>query len=139
MGAGAPRGPGARSYRADALAVVPPGVPEQIDLLLPDEADWPDAARRALASRVRDEWPRDRSYGAVHTGVGLYVDYPLVTARIGRRVVVPVIGAPKLRVSGRLELREDEGAPRRVVLLLDVLTTRVERILLPYLFLSEEA
>ena len=99
--------------------MVAPGVPEQIDLLLPDEADWPDAARQALASRVRDEWPRERSYGAVHTGVGLYVDYPLVTARIGRRVVVPVIGAPKLRVSGRLELREDEGAPRRVVLLLD--------------------
>lgn len=108
-----------RSYRADALAVVGPGVPEQVDLLLAEDAAWPQPAREALAERVRREWPDGRSYGPVYSGVGLYVDYPLVTTRIGRRVIVPVLESPSIRISGRLQLRRDEAAPRRVVLLLD--------------------
>ena len=111
--------PRQQSYRADALRAVPAGVPEQIELLLGEGVRWPAEAREALAAQVRRDWPRDTSYGPIRTGVGLYLDYPLVTARVGRHVVVPVIETPGLRVAGRLDLRSDEAAPRRVVVLVD--------------------
>jgi hypothetical protein len=88
-------------------------------LLLAKGARWPLEAREALAAQVLSDWPRDTSYGPIRSGVGLYLDYPLVTARMGPSVVVPVVEAPGLRVAGRLDLRRDEAAPRRVVLLVD--------------------
>jgi len=107
------------SYRADSLLAVPAGVPEEIELLLPERETWPEPAREALAERIRREWPPDLSYGPLHGGVGLKLDYPLVTARVGRRVVVPVLSGGRLQLSGALQLRRDPGAPRRVVLLVD--------------------
>jgi hypothetical protein len=107
-------------YRADSLRPVGIGVPAEIELLLPDGAEaWPEAARRALADRVRREWVGSEPYGAVRTGAPVWLEYPLVTARQGPRVLIPVVGASRLPIHGRLEFGTLTGRPKQVVLLID--------------------
>jgi hypothetical protein len=108
-------------YRADALGPVRGDVPWDIELLLPQDAlSWPEPVREALQEQVLSEWApaRGQVYGAVHAGLGVWLDYPLVTARVGRRVLVPVVPGNRLPVQGALALPENDR-PRRVVLLLD--------------------
>lgn len=108
-----------KPYRADALRPVLPGVPGQLELLLPEGSPpWPESVRRSLEDRVRREWRADRAYGGIHTGVGIWLNYPLVTAKLGSRVVVPIVDGDELPIEGRLELAEGVGA-RRVIILLD--------------------
>jgi len=111
--------PPAATYRADALAPVPARPPEQIQILLPPgEAPWPTSLRMDFEQRIRREWPPARIYGPVHSSLGLWLRDPLVTAQVGGRVLVPVLDAAELALSGALELPQ-EGAARRVVVLVD--------------------
>ena len=47
----------------------------------------------AFAERIRREWPADRAYGPIVSGVGLEAGWPLVTALQGGAVEVPVVEA----------------------------------------------
>jgi len=106
-------------YRVDALDPVPLGTPREVQVVLAaGSGSWPRAAREAIADRIRREWQTDRVYGAVNTGVGLWLEFPLITARIGQRVAVPVLDADRLDIRGRIELPPPEG-PKRVVILID--------------------
>lgn len=106
-------------YRADVLRPIGSGRPADVDLLIASGQSWPAAARRALADRILREWPSDQRYGPVQSGVGVWLEYPMVTARIGGRVVVPVTDRAVLPIRGRLQLPPDSGRPKRVVLLID--------------------
>jgi len=119
------------SYRADTLARVAGGVPRQIELVLAQDAgDWPERAREALAQRIRNEWApvATKEYGTLHAGLGVWLDYPLLTARVGQRVLVPVVGSSKLPIKGALSLPGARG-PRRVVLLIDASSSANARTL----------
>ena len=78
------RGP----YRADERRVVAEGVPREVALLLPEAGPtWPDAARAALAQRIRREWVpiANRLYGTLHAGLGVWLVPPWPFARRRRR------------------------------------------------------
>ncbi len=107
------------SYRADALEPVFGGTPEAIQIVRESGAsDWPSGADERLERRIQNEWTEDRIYGAVYSSVGLWLRYPLATARIGGRVLVPVLGHDRLAIRGTLvPLRR--APSRRVVILLD--------------------
>ncbi|HTO05976.1 MAG TPA: vWA domain-containing protein [Myxococcota bacterium] len=106
-------------YRADLQPVVEARAPDEVELLLgPGARSWPEPVRAALGERVRAEWPADRSYGPLVASVGVELRWPLVTARRGSAVLVPVVESDQLAIDGRLLLRKDAG-PRRVVVLLD--------------------
>jgi len=108
-------------YRAERQGVVAEGVPREVTLLLPRRAPaWPAAAQEALAQRIRREWVSvaDKLYGTLHAGLGVSLEYPLVTVRAGRRVWVPVVAGPSIPIEGVLALPSAQG-PRRVVLLVD--------------------
>ena len=107
------------SYRVDALAPVAAGVPDAVRVLGPRGAGWPAPLRRELERRVRSEWPSNRIYGPIHSSVGLRLRYPLVTASVGGRVLVPVLESSRLQILGQLELPEPLDGPRRVVVLVD--------------------
>jgi len=117
----------AETYRADGVSAVPAGRPEGVDLLLPQRAAWPDAVRAEFAERVRAEWREDLAYGAVHATVGVWLDYPLVTARAGRHVVVPVVESEVIEIAGRLQLEPERDDGRRVILLLDASSSANQR------------
>lgn len=121
------RGP----YRADERRVVAEGVPREVALLLPEAGPtWPDAARAALAQRIRREWVpvANRLYGTLHAGLGVWLEPPLITARRGRRVWVPVVEAEPIPIEGSLVLPDSTG-PRRVVLLVDASSSANARTL----------
>ncbi len=101
------------------VRVLPPGGPQR----------WSAAVRERLENRVRAEWPRDRTYGALQSAVGLWLSYPLVTGRAGNELLVPVLMSRQLRVRGAVDLRGDAG-PRRVVLLIDASSSGNTRSLL---------
>ncbi len=108
-------------YRAERWGVVAEGVPREVALLLPERtAAWPALAQEALAQRIRDEWVSvaHKLYGTLHAGLGVSLQYPLVTARSGRRVWVPVVEGPSIPIEGVLALPAPRG-PRRVILLVD--------------------
>ncbi len=74
-------------YRAERQRVVAEGVPRELALLLPRRTPtWPAAAQEALAQRIRREWVSvaDKLYGTLHAGLGVSLEYPLVTVRAGR-------------------------------------------------------
>src|SRR5262249_28278540 len=52
-----------------------------------------------------------------HSSLGLWLRYPLVTASVSGRLLVPVIDGDQLRVAGALEVPSQ--AARRVVVLVD--------------------
>ena len=105
-------------YRADALPALPAGPPAAVHLLLPEASRWPAPLRASLEQRIRAEWPADRLYGPLQTGPRVWLAPPLVTTRLGERVLVPVVEEERVRVRGRLELPEATGN-KRVVLLID--------------------
>lgn len=107
------------SYRADALAPVPDEPPLAVQVLREDGAEpWPLGAREWLEGRIRNEWHAGEEYGPVYSSVGLWLRYPLVTADIGGRVLVPVLESARLPVAGTLVPQQPAGA-RRVVILFD--------------------
>ena len=116
------------SYRVDALDPVRAGVPDAVQVLGERDAAWPRVVRQELERRVLDEWWPDRIYGPIHTSVGLRLRYPLVTARIGGRVLVPVLDRGTLPIHGLLELPEVTDRPRRVVILVDASSSANARI-----------
>ncbi len=106
-------------YRADAVEGPDEGVPLVIyPLPSGGPGAWPDAMRDESSARVRDEWPAGRVYGPLQAAVGAWLSYPLVTARVGDRVAIPVIEGSSIPVRGALALPEPMGR-RRVVLLID--------------------
>jgi hypothetical protein len=108
-------------YRADGQGVIGDGVPREIELVLPEGAGaWPARARESLEQQIRREWApvAGKLYGTLHAGVGIWLDSPLITARNGRRVRVPVVDGTRLPIRGALSPYRAEG-PRRIVLLID--------------------
>jgi hypothetical protein len=106
-------------YRADQVEVLQGGETPQIRLLPPQSADaWPDPVREDLEERVRNEWDGGQAYGALKAGVGLWLEYPLVTARVQDQVLVPVVEDTEVRIRGELAL-SGESKRKRVVLLID--------------------
>ena len=106
-------------HRGEALEAIDGGVPRAVRILPPGGPDaWPEAARAELEERVRAAWRPGTPLGAVRPGVGLWVAYPLVAARQGERVLVPVVEDPVLPLRGSLALPASTG-PRRVVVLID--------------------
>jgi hypothetical protein len=75
--------------------------------------------REDLEEQIGTEWIRDRTYGALEAGVGVHLQYPLVTAEVGGHVITPVVEDFELPIKGQLAL-SSEPAPKRVVLLIDV-------------------
>jgi hypothetical protein len=105
-------------YRADLQPVVEARVPDEVELLLAAGQRWPEVVRAELGDRVRAEWPAGRAYGPLIASVGVELRWPLVTARRGSAVQVPIVDSVELPIEGRLLLPEDAG-PRRVVVLVD--------------------
>jgi hypothetical protein len=106
-------------YRADVLRSLPTGAPTGVSMIPPaDDAPWPDVLRVALEERIRREWRSDRMYGALSARVAVWLRYPLVTANVNGRVVVPVLTTPLLPIEGRFDLSALRG-PRRVVIVID--------------------
>jgi Mg-chelatase subunit ChlD len=99
-----------------------------VRVLGPRGAGWPAPLRRELERRVRSEWPSNRIYGPIHSSVGLRLRYPLVTASVGGRVLVPVLESSRLQILGQLELPEPLDGPRRVVVLVDASSSANTRI-----------
>ncbi len=106
-------------YRADALAPLSTEVPASVEVLPDPGADWPEAVRREVGERIRAEWGAGNVYGPLRAGVGIWVAHPLVTARLGDRVLVPVLAGSELPVRGSLALAAS-AEPRRVAVLVDV-------------------
>ena len=110
---------GAPTYRADLLPAVEPGAPEEVELVFgPGRPAWPGDLQADFGSRVRAAWPGDLGYGAVLASLGADLRWPLVTARHGGAVLVPVVEGRRLDVDGRLLLPAARG-PRRVIVLID--------------------
>jgi hypothetical protein len=106
-------------YRADEVPGVAGEVPSALEILPADGRDaWPGRVRAELAEQLRAEWGVGSTYGPVRAGVGLWLAYPLVTARVGDRVVVPVVESAEVPVRGALDQPRSDG-PRRVVVLVD--------------------
>lgn len=118
LGGSGQREPLRESYRADALRPLSPGIPLEVRAMLPPGIRWPEAARTDLEARIRQEWPPQNLYGPVQSSLGVWLSYPLVTARVGGRVLVPVLTDSSVAIQGRLEL-PPPPAPKRVVLLVD--------------------
>lgn len=104
--------------RAERLGTL--GGSAQEVLLLPEGGpdSWPADLRRDLEERVIAEWDESLEYGVVEPGVGARLQYPLVTARMGARVIVPVVEGHELPVRGELDLLFGL-AQRRLALLVD--------------------
>ncbi len=106
-------------YRADETPGVEAEVPAALEILPAEGVDaWPESLRAELAEQLRSEWGPGAAYGPVRAGVGVWLAYPLVTARVGDRVVVPVTEASEMPVRGVLDLPRPSG-PRSVVVLVD--------------------
>jgi hypothetical protein len=106
-------------YRADEVPGIEAEVPTRLEILpAGGRESWPEPVRADLAVRLRSEWGPGLAYGAVHAGIGIWVDYPLVTSHLGDRVAVPVLEASEIPVRGVLDLPRTSG-PRRVVVLVD--------------------
>jgi hypothetical protein len=106
-------------YRADVLEPVPAGVPDDVQILTGrGEESWPAPVAARFEEQVLREWPLGRIYGAVHSSVSVWLRYPLVTARVGGRVLVPVVDGRELSVEGLVDLPARETR-RRVVVLVD--------------------
>ncbi len=108
------------TYRADVLEPVRLDQGEEDIQILrePGTADWPAGVYALLEQRIRAGWDPNQLYGPVYSSVGLWLRYPLVTARIGGRVLIPVLEDGALRVRGSLEAPRSERG-RRVVILVD--------------------
>jgi hypothetical protein len=107
------------AYRADEVEPVAGGVPRSVRAL-PERgaAPWPDDLREPFERQIRREWGAGRVYGPVRAGIGMWLVYPMLTARVSDRVVVPVVTRDTIPVRGVLSLPA-AGGPRRVVLLVD--------------------
>jgi hypothetical protein len=106
-------------HRGEALGAISGEVPTAIRILPPGGPEaWPEAARARLAARVRAAWRPGSPLGAVRPGVGIWVRYPLVAAKQGDQVLVPVVEEAELPLRGSVALPRSTG-PRRVVVLLD--------------------
>ncbi len=120
-------------YRADGRQAIAVGVPREVELLLPQGAPaWPAPARASLAQKIRREWVRvaRKPYGTLHAGLGVWLDYPLITARAGRGVLVPVVDDAQIPIEGTLALLRPKG-PRRIVLLVDASSSANARASFP--------
>ena len=107
-------------YRADVLEPVRLDQgPEDVQILRePGTAKWPAGTHALLEQRIRSGWDPNQLCGPVYSSVGLWLRYPLVTARIGGRVLIPVLDHGALGVRGSLE-PPGSGRRRRVVILVD--------------------
>ena len=108
------------TYRADVLEPVRLDRDrEDIQILRePGAAEWPAGIHALLEQRIRSGWDPNLLYGPVFSSVGLWLQYPLATTRIGGRVLIPVLEDGALQVRGNLvAARSDRG--RRVVILVD--------------------
>ncbi len=111
--------PYADAYRADSLSPVPPGPPDQVQILpSPGAGPWPRRLTSEVEQRVLREWPGERIYGPIYSSLGVWLRYPLVTARVGGRVLVPAVDGSSLRIEGRVEAPPVAGR-RSVVVLVD--------------------
>jgi hypothetical protein len=120
-------------YRADVLRSLPTGAPTAVSMIPPaDSPSWPAVLRVALEERIRREWQSDRMYGALSTRIAVWLRYPLVTANVGGRVLVPVLSQPELPIRGRFDLPALRG-PRRVILVIDSGTDTAQRAIEPLL------
>ncbi|MFQ5513977.1 MAG: VWA domain-containing protein [Myxococcota bacterium] len=118
-------------YRADRLDPVEASLTPEVELALPEPVRaWPPAMREALARDVSAAWleTRGRLYGPLQVGIGIELEPPLLTARAGGRVRLPVVAGTRLPIRGTLELPH-RGALRRVVLLLDASSSANARTL----------
>ncbi len=108
------------TYRADVLEPVRlDQAGEDIQILRePGTAKLPAGVHALLEQRIRTGWDPNQLYGPVYSSVGLWLRYPLVTARVGGRVLIPVLDDGALRVRGSLEAPRS-GRGRRVVILVD--------------------
>ena len=112
-------GPLGDSYRADVLEPVDGAAPESVQIVRESgAAPWTGGIREQIERRIRAEWVEDRVYGPVYSSVGLWLRYPLTTARISGRVLIPVLERDRLTLEGTLVSQESDGV-RRVVILVD--------------------
>ena len=120
-------------YRADVLRSLPSGPPNAVSMIPPvDSPAWPAVLRVAVEERIRREWQADRMYGALSARIAVWLRYPLVTAAVGGRVLVPVLSQPELPIQGRFDLPALRG-PRRVVLVIDAGADTAVRAIEPLL------
>ena len=119
-----------RAHRPDRLEPVAGTPPSQIRVLPPGGPErWSASLRARLEERVRREWPRDRTYGALQSAVGLWLAFPLVTGQDRGRLLVPVVMEKRLPIRGVVDL-PDRSGPRRVILLVDASSSANTRSLL---------
>lgn len=112
-------GPLGDSYRADVLEPVDGAAPESVQIVRESgAAPWTGGIREQIERRIRAEWVEDRVYGPVYSSVGLWLRYPLTTARISGRVLIPVLERDRLTLEGTLVSQESDSV-RRVVILVD--------------------
>jgi hypothetical protein len=90
-------------YRADLLPPLEPGEPAGVELLRPPgAAPLPEPVQEDLKERILREWSPDRPYGGIHSVVGLWLEYPLLNARLSERIAVPVLESTELPIRGRV-------------------------------------
>ena len=92
------------SYRVDALEPVLGETPDAVQIMRESAAAvWSATAYERVERRIRAEWDADRIYGPVYSSVGLWLRYPLATARVGGRVLVPVLEGGSLSIEGLVD------------------------------------
>jgi hypothetical protein len=108
------------TYRADVLEPVRLDRGEQDIQILRERGarEWPAGVQAVLEQRIRRGFDTDQLYGPVYSSVGLWLRYPLATARIGGRVLIPVLDDGAIQVRGSLVARR-VFQRRRVVILVD--------------------
>lgn len=107
------------SYRVDALEPVLGETPDAVQILRESAAPaWSATAYERVERRIRAEWDASRIYGPVYSSVGLWLRYPLATARVGGRVLVPVLESQSLSIEGLVGSAPGRRS-RRVVILID--------------------
>lgn len=119
------------AYRADALPPVRGEAAGEIQLVFHrSPSSLPAGLTADLEAQVRREWPPTQVYGRVHSSLGVWLRYPLVTAQVSGRLLVPVIDRDALPLAGSLEPVRASG-PRRVVVLIDASASANARMALP--------
>lgn len=126
---GGPLGRFYRGYPSDTLEPVSGRIPETVRVLPPEgPSAWAEPLRASLESRIRGEWPMDRTYGPVQTSVLVWLTHPLVTGRDGATLLVPATASERAFLRGGVEIPEPPG-PRRIVVLVDASSSANARTL----------